>query len=150
MSVAAELEITIARSATAVFDDLITVERFPEWLVASGITSVERLEIGPLVEGSRVRIGQRIAGRATTLDGIVTVLEPTSRFAFRATDRDGVSVEADARLASDGAVCRLRWSVRIGLPLRYRPFEPVVRSELQRAAAADLERLRRRLESVAG
>ena len=45
---------------------------------------------------------------------------------------------------------RLRWSLRLGLPLRYRMFESMVAPQARRAAALDLEALRRRLESAAG
>ena len=44
----------------------------------------------------------------------------------------------------------LRWSVRIGLPLKYRMFELMVAPQARKAAALDVEALKRRLESVAG
>jgi hypothetical protein len=53
-------------------------------------------------------------------------------------------------LAPDDLSTRLRWSVRIGLPLRYRMFESMVTPQARRAATLDLEALKRRLESVAG
>lgn len=150
MSIEARFEATIGRAAQDVFAHLAEVEQFPEWLVASGVVRVERLDPGPLREGTRLRIEQRIAGRATTLEGKVTQFEPGKRFGIRARDRDGISVELEALLASEGAACRLRWSVRLGLPLRYRLFESMAAPEVRRAAEADLERLKRRLEAVAG
>lgn len=150
MTVAAELETTIARTADAVFTELSAVERYPEWLSASGVRSVERVDDGPVAEGARLRIEQRISGQATSLDGVVTSFRSGERFAIRAVDPRGVTVELDAALASDGPTTRLRWSIRLSLPMRFRFFEPMVGAELRRAAAADLERLRRRLEAVAG
>ena len=44
----------------------------------------------------------------------------------------------------------LRWSVRIGLPLKFRMFESMVAPQARKAAALDVEALKRRLESVAG
>jgi uncharacterized protein YndB with AHSA1/START domain len=149
VSIEARLETTIGRTAEDVFGQLGAVEQFPEWLVASGVVRVERLDAGPLKEGSRLRIGQRIAGRATTLEGRITAFEQAKRFGFQARDRDGISVEVEALLASEGATCRLRWSVRLGLPLRFRLFESMAGPEVRRAAAADLERLKQRLEAVA-
>lgn len=149
MSIEARLETTIGRTAQDVFAQLAAVEQFPEWLVASGVVRVE-LEAGPLKEGSRLRIEQRIAGRATTLEGRVTALEPAKRFGVTAKDRDGISVDLEALLTPEGATCRLRWSVRLGLPLRYRLFESMAAPEVRRAAEADLQRLKRRLEAVAG
>ena len=149
MSIEARLETAIGRSAPDVFGHVTAVEAFPEWLVASGVVRVERLDPGPLRQGSRLRIQQRIAGRAATLDGEVTAFEPPTRFGFAAKDREGLSVEVEALLAPEGATSRLRWSVRVGLPLRYRLFESMAAPEVRRATSADLERLKRRLEAVA-
>jgi uncharacterized protein YndB with AHSA1/START domain len=150
VSIEARFETTIGRTAADVFAQLAAVEQFPEWLVASGIVRVERLDPGELKAGTRLRIAQRIAGRATTLEGRVTSLEPATRFGVAAKDREGISVDLEALLAADGATTRLRWSVRLGLPLRYRLFESMAAPEVRRAAEADLQRLKRRLESVAG
>ena len=149
MTIAAQLETVIARSAEAVFAEISAVERYPEWLIASGIVRVELLDPGPLAEGTMLRVEQRVAGRASTLEGTVTAFEPPTRFGLRAKDRDGISIELEALLSSEGPTCRLRWSIRIGLPLRYRMFESMAAPEVRRAAAADLENLRRRLEAVA-
>jgi uncharacterized protein YndB with AHSA1/START domain len=149
VTIEARLETAIGRSAQDVFGHVTAVEEFPEWLVASGVVRVERLDPGPLQQGSRLRIQQRIAGRATTLDGEVTAFEPPTRFGFAAKDRDGISVDVEALVAAEGATSRLRWSVRVGLPLRYRAFESMAAPEVRRAATADLERLKRRLEAVA-
>lgn len=150
MTVAAELETTIARTTDAVFTELAAVERYPEWLSASGVRSVERLDEGPVAEGARLRIEQRISGQSTTLDGIVTSFRPAEHLAIRAADPRGVTVELEAGLTSDGPSTRLSWSIRLSLPLRFRFFESMVASELRRAATADLEHLRRRLEAVSG
>jgi uncharacterized protein YndB with AHSA1/START domain len=150
MSIEARFETAIGRTAEDVFGQLSAVEQFPEWLVASGVVRVERLDPGPLQAGTRLRIEQRIAGRATTLEGRVTAFEPAERFGFSARDRDGISVEIEALLAAEGATCRLRWSVRLGLPLRFRLLEAMAAPEVRRAAEADLQRLKQQLEAVAG
>jgi hypothetical protein len=91
-----------------------------------------------------------VAGRSTVLDGTVTVLAPGAAFGLRGKDKDGITIEIDAVLAPDESSTRLRWSLRIGLPLRYRMFESMVTPQARRAAALDLEALKRRLEAVAG
>ena len=151
MTVAVEVETPIGRPPADVFAALAAVERWPEWLIASGIIRVERLDDGPLAVGSKLRIGQSVAGRPTVLEGAVTALEPGTAFGIHARDSEGVTIDLDAHLASDdGITTRLRWWVRMGLPLRYRVFEGMVAPQAKRAAALDLEALRRRLESVAG
>jgi uncharacterized protein YndB with AHSA1/START domain len=149
VTIAAEFEARIGRPVEAVFAELAAVERYPEWLIASGIVRVDRLDPGPIAEGSRLRIEQHVAGRAAVLEGRVTVMQPPHRFGFAARDRDGITVDVDAALAADGPLSVLRWSIRVGLPLRYRMFEGMVAPQARRAAALDLEALKRRLEAVA-
>ena len=140
VTIAVQIETQIGRSPADVFAELTAVERFPEWLIASGIVRVERLDEGPLAVGTRLRIGQSVGGRSTVLDGAVTVVEPGSAFGLRGRDPDGVTIELDARLSSeDGLTTRMRWSLRMGLPLRYRMFESMVAPQAKRAATLDLE-----------
>ena len=150
MTVKVDLETLIARPPAAVFEALTGVERYPAWLIASGIVKVERLDAGPLAAGSGVRISQTVAGRSTVLDGKVTVLTPGSGFGLRGKDKDGVTIEIEAALVPEGAATRLRWSLRLGLPLRFRMFESMVAPQAKRAAALDLEAFRQRLESAKG
>jgi len=147
VTIEVEVETTVARQPAEVFAELVAVERFPEWLIASGIVGVERLDPGPPVVGSAVRISQRVAGRSTVLDGSISALEPGRAFGLRGRDPDGVTIEIDAVLAADGHGTRLRWALRIGLPLRFRMFESMVTPQVRRAATLDLEALRRRLEA---
>ena len=147
MTVSVEIETVIARPPADVFEALIDVERYPEWLIASGIVRVERLDPGPLAAGSRLRISQTVAGRSTVLDGSVTELAPAAGSGLRGKDKDGVTIEIDAALGPQGVGTRLRWSLALKLPLRFRMFESMVAPQAKRAAALDLEALKRRLES---
>ncbi len=148
MTVKVDIETTIARPPAAVFEALVDVERYPAWLIASGIVKVERLDSGPLVAGSGLRISQTVAGRSTVLEGKVTVLAPGAAFGLRGKDKDGVTIEIDAVLALDDRATRLRWRLQLGLPLRFRMFESMVAPQARRAAALDLEAFKRRLESA--
>ncbi len=148
MTVEVDVETSIRRPPADVFAALVDVEHYPSWLIASGIVRVERLDPGPLVAGSRLRIHQTVAGRSTVLDGTVTILQPGAAFALRGKDKDGVSIQIDAVLALDELATRLRWSLRLGLPLRFRMFEKMVAPQAKRAAALDLEALKRRLEAA--
>lgn len=150
MAISAELETLIARNCDDVFARLADVKRYPDWLVASGIVSAEPIGPASVAAGSKLRIGQQIAGRSSTLEGTVTAFEPGARFGFRAKDPEGISIEVDARMTSEGPTCRLRWTLKLGLPLKYRFFESMVAPQVKEAAAADLERLRIGLQSVAG
>ena len=151
MAVDVTITTRIGRSPADVFAALTAVERFPEWLIASGIVGVTRADTGPLAVGSRLTIRQVVAGRSSVVAAEITALQPASSFALRGRDPDGVTVQFDAGLAPEGDLATtLRWSVRIGLPLKYRLFESMVAPQAHKAAALDVEALKRRLESVAG
>ncbi len=150
MTITVEIETRIGRVPAEVFAELTAVERFPEWLIASGIVRVERRDGGPLTVGSTVRIAQTVGGRSTVLDGAITELDQAKAFGLRGRDPDGVTIEIEAGLEADGPLAtRLGWTLRIGLPLRFRMFESMVAPQVRRAATLDLEAFKRRLESVA-
>lgn len=149
MTISLELEVPIGRPVAEVFAHLTDLEHWPEWLIASGIVRVEVLGPGPLAAGSGLRIDQRVAGRAASLDGRVTALDAPSRFAVTGRDKDGITVEIDATLVPDGPTTRLVWTLKVGLPLRYRVLESMATPQVRRAAGLDLEAFRQRLESVA-
>ena len=149
MTIKTDIDLPIARTADAVWAELTTLERYPQWLRESGVTQIER-EMGPLGAGTRLRIQQRLAGQPALLEGLVTAWDPPRHFAFRATHPDGITVEADAAILDEGPTCRLRWSLRIGLPLRLRLFEGVAAPQAKRAATTDLLGFKRLMESVAG
>jgi uncharacterized protein YndB with AHSA1/START domain len=149
VTIAAEIETRIERPPADVFTALLALEQFPQWLIASGITRVERLEDGPAAVGLRLRIAQSVGGRSTVLEGTITNLDEERAFGLQARDPDGVTIEIDAQLQPDSDGTMLRWAVRIGLPLRFRMFESMVAPQVRRAATLDLEAFRRRLESAA-
>ncbi len=59
-----------------------------------------------------------------------------------------MTIDIDAVLSPAEIGTSLCWSVRIGLPLRYRVFESMARPQVERAAALDIEALKRDLESA--
>jgi uncharacterized protein YndB with AHSA1/START domain len=150
MAIAVTIETAIDRPPTEVFAHIADIGSWPSWLIASGIVRVERSTDHPLVEGEHLIVEQRAAGRAGTFEAQVTALQPPNRLALHGRDGDGVSIDIDAALAPAGSDGRtsLRWSIRIGLPLRYRMFESMARPQVERAAALDVEALKRRLEST--
>jgi uncharacterized protein YndB with AHSA1/START domain len=151
MAIAVTIETTVARPPAEVFARIADIEQWPSWLIASGIVRVQRSSEGPLVDGEHLIVEQRAAGRAGTFEAGVTALQPPNSLALHGRDGDGVTIDIDAALAPDGAGdgTRLRWSIRIGLPLRYRMFESMARPQVERAAALDIEAFKRRLESTA-
>lgn len=151
MAIEVVIETRIGRPVAAVFAHIADIDRWPEWLIASGIVRIERpTSAAAVVVGERLAVEQRAAGRAGTFAATVTDLDAPSRIALTGKDGDGVSIDIEARLSpADVVATDLRWSIRIGLPFRYRVFESMAAPQVRRAAALDIEALKRRLESVA-
>jgi uncharacterized protein YndB with AHSA1/START domain len=149
MAIDFETQVRIGRPIDAVFAMLADVERWPAWLIATGIRRVQIVGGGPPAAGKKLVIEQSAAGRAATIDAEVTALDPPSRFAVKGRDPEGITTEIEARLSADGPITILAWRLRIGLPLRFRMFEGLAAPQVRRAAALDLEALKQRLESVA-
>ncbi len=106
------------------------VERWPEWTWS--VTSVERLDTGPLALGSRVRIRQP---RLPTTVWTVTELVPGHHFLWQATglgttsigghfvDADGEQARATARLDQHGPGGALIGWLSAALTRRYLDLE---------------------------
>lgn len=146
MAIDITIESTIAVPPDVVFAAIADLGSWPTWLIASGIRSVQRESDGPPTIGERVVVEQDAAGRAGRFDATITALEPRRRLALRGRDAEGVTIDIDAVVdpATDGdtAATELRWTIRIGLPLRYRVFESMARPQVERAALLDIEGLR--------
>lgn len=148
MAIVVQELVRLQAPIAVVFDALVAVERWPEWLIASGIVGVVVVGGGPVAAGSRLTIEQRVAGRAGTIQATVTTFEVPGRFALSGRDADGISLEIRADLAADGAATVLRWDLRFGLPLKYRLFEGMAKPQVSRAVALDLDAFRRRVEGL--
>lgn len=148
MAIEVTIETAIARPPADVFARIADIAAWPAWLIASGIVAVTRSADGPISAGERLRIDQRAAGRAGTFDAEVMTSDAPNRLGIRGVDGDGVSIDIEAVLAPSETGTVLTWSIRIGLPARFRFFESMARPQVQRAAALDLEALRLRLEST--
>ena len=67
MTLKAELETRISRSPAAVFAELMALDRYPQWLIATGVTRVEQLDPGPLDrEGIKIAIDASVAAEGTS------------------------------------------------------------------------------------
>ena len=153
MAIDVAIDSTVERDPDDVFAAVADLDAWPTWLIASGIRSVRRERGGTPLVGERLVVEQNAAGHAGTFDADVTGFEPGKRIALRGRDREGVTIDMEAAVVptpgSDGRTSELQFSIRIGLPLKYRVFESMARPQVERAALLDVESLRLRLESPA-
>jgi uncharacterized protein YndB with AHSA1/START domain len=153
MAIDVAIDSTIERTPDEVFAAVSDLDAWPTWLIASGIRAVRRERTGEPSVGERLVVEQDAAGRAGTFDAHVTGFEPGRRIALRGRDREGVTIDMEAGVGptpgTDGSTTELQFSIRIGLPLKYRLFESMARPQVERAALLDVESLRLRLESQA-
>lgn len=102
-----ETSVTVEVPAQAVWDVLVDVERWPEW--TESMTSVERLDDGPLKVGSTARVTQPKMRPATWT---VTELAPGRSFTWESTN-PGVRVTAGHLLEENGGVTTATLSVQM-------------------------------------
>jgi uncharacterized protein YndB with AHSA1/START domain len=151
MAIAVITELRIGRPIDAVFASLVDLDRWPEWLIATGIQRIGRDVSGPASQNERLEIDQHAAGRAGRFAGSVTRIEAPTHLSIDGRDADGVSIGIAAQLVPvDAVVTVLRFEIRIGLPFRLRIFEGLARPQVERAVVLDLDAFKRRLESGAG
>lgn len=135
-------EIAIRASLDEVWALTTDIERWPELM--STVTSVERLDAGPLAVGSRARLKQP-AQRAATW--VVTELDAPHRFTW-VSRRGPIEMTASHALGQHGDVVVNRLSVAItgtGSSVVGRLLAPVIRRTLR----IENESFRARAESQA-
>jgi uncharacterized membrane protein len=101
----------VQASAERVFSVLQDVERWPEW--TSTMTAVKKMDDGPLVVGSKVRVRQPQLLPAVWL---VTGLEKNRVFTW-GTRSPGIQITGDHRIESVGSSSRVTLSLEICGPL---------------------------------
>jgi uncharacterized protein YndB with AHSA1/START domain len=147
MAIEVVSETAIARPPEDVYARVADVDAWPTWLIASGIQTVERSSTERVKTGDRFTVVQRVAGRSSVFEARVVEAAQPTRLLVEAVDRERVSIAIDASVSPAEVGSTLAWSIRIELPFRYRVFESMAKPQVQRAAALDLEALRRSLEA---
>ncbi len=133
------IAVDIQASSDRVWAVLCDVERWPEW--TSSMTTVRRMDDGPLILGSRAQVRQPKLLPAVWK---VTELQEKRRFAW-VTRSPGVQLKGDHWIEANGARSTVKLSLQFsGLlaPLVAR----IYRSLSQRYLATEAEGLRKRCE----
>jgi carbon monoxide dehydrogenase subunit G len=91
----------------AVWQILADVEHWPEW--TASMTSIDRLDDGPLAVGSRARVKQP---KLPTADFVVTDLEPGASFEWT-SKRTGMTSVGDHRISPRANGSEVKLTFRI-------------------------------------
>ena len=135
--------VEIPRPPAEVFPWLLEEDKVPRW--TGHLERYERLDDGPLGQGSKVRQVLDVSGRTIDVTLEVTGYQPPSGAQTRFST-NGIDVVSSYALEAAGAGTRLTQSIEAkpsGLSARV--LVPVIQPRLEKKLTEDLERLRTEL-----
>jgi hypothetical protein len=138
-----EQRVDIDAPPAVVFDVLTDVERWSEW--TESIRSIERLESGPLGEGSTARV--HVAGVPAGAFH-VTAFDRGRSFVWSSKPMPGVTTDAGHEVEAAGAGSRVKLWVRTNGPLAWL-LHPVMIRSAKRNVPLEAAGLKRRSEARA-
>jgi carbon monoxide dehydrogenase subunit G len=137
--------VQIPRPPAEVFPWLLEEDRVPRW--TGHLERYERLDGGPLGQGSKVRQVLDVSGRRIDVTLEITGYQPPSGAQTRFST-NGIDVVSSYALEAAGAGTRLTQSIEAkpsGLAARM--LVPVIQPRLEKKLSEDLERLRSELSA---
>ena len=132
--------VEIPRPPAEVFPWLLEEDKVPRW--TGHLERYERLDDGPLGQGSKVRQVLDVSGRTIDVTLEITGYQPPSGAQTRFST-NGIDVVSSYALEAAGAGTRLTQSIEAkpsGLSARM--LVPVIQPRLEKKLTEDLERLR--------
>ena len=132
--------VEIPRPPAEVFPWLLEEDKVPRW--TGHLERYERLDGGPLGQGSKVRQVLDVSGRTIDVTLEITGYQPPSGAQTRFST-NGIQVVSSYALEAAGAGTRLTQSIEAkpsGLSARM--LVPVIQPRLEKKLTEDLERLR--------
>ena len=135
---------TIDRPVEDVARYIADIERMTEW---TDMTASRRLTDGPTKDGTRgyaeVAMGPMKLGWTYEIQDF----DPKGGFAFKTVTRNALGMDGSIRLTPAGAdTTKVDYHVEILTRGLLRVLEPLLRSEMSRNEAGELERLKAQLE----
>ena len=135
--------VEIPRPPTEVFPWLLEEDKVPRW--TGHLERYQRLDDGPLGQGSKVRQVLDVSGRTIDVTLEITGYQPPSGAQTRFST-NGIDVVSSYALEAAGAGTRLTQAIEAkpgGLSARM--LVPVIQPRLEKKLTEDLERLRSEL-----
>jgi uncharacterized membrane protein len=136
---------TIDRPVEDVARYLADIERMTEW---TDMTASRRLTDGPIQDGTRAYAEVAMGPVKLGWTYEIQDFKPNGGFAFRTITRNALGMDGSIRLTPGGAnATKVDYHVEILTRGLLRVLEPLLRSEMSRNEAGELERLKAQLEA---
>jgi carbon monoxide dehydrogenase subunit G len=124
------------------------IERMSEW---TDMTVSRRLTDGPTREGTKAYAEVALGPIKLGWTYVIEDIDPTGGFAFKTITRNALGMDGSIRLTEAGpAATTIDYHVDIHTRGVLRVLEPLLRGDMSRNEASELDRLKARLEGRAG
>ena len=142
-----ETSVTIDRPVEDVARYLADIERMTEW---SDMTVSRRLTDGPTREGTRAYAEVAMGPMKLGWTWQVTDLQPSGGFGFKTISRSALGMDGRIGVTPQGpGATKVDYTVEVHTHGLLRLLEPLLRSEIARNEAAEVTRLKARIEAPA-
>jgi uncharacterized membrane protein len=142
-----ETSVTIDRPVEDVARYLADIERMTEW---SDMTVSRRLTDGPTREGTRAYAEVAMGPMRLGWTWQVTDLQPSGGFGFKTISRSALGMDGRIGVTPQGpAATKVDYTVEVHTHGPLRLLEPLLRGEIARNEAAEVTRLKARVEAPA-
>jgi hypothetical protein len=142
-----ETQATIARPVEDVARYVADIERMTEW---TDMSASRRLTDGPLRDGSQAYAEVAMGPLKLGWTWQVADLQPTGGYAFKTISRSALGMDGHLTLTPDGTnSTTVDYLVEINTRGLLRLLEPLLRGEMSRNEAGEVQRLKARLEAGA-
>lgn len=143
-----ETSATVERPVEDVARYVSDIERMSEW---TDMTASRRLTDGPTREGTKAYAEVALGPIKLGWTYVIEDVDPAGGFAFKTITRNALGMDGSIRLTEAGpAATTIDYQVDIHTRGVLRMLEPLLRGEMSRNEAGELDRLKARLEGTAG
>ena len=143
-----ETSTTIDRPVEDVARYISDIERMSEW---TDMTASRPLTDGPTRDGTKAYAEVALGPIKLGWTYVIEDVDPMGGFAFKTISRTALGMDGSIRLSETGpAATTIDYHVDIRTRGVLRMLEPLLRGEMSRNEAGELDRLKARLEGIPG
>jgi carbon monoxide dehydrogenase subunit G len=141
-----ETSTVIHRPAAEVADYLADIDRMTEW---TDMSASRRLTDGPTREGTQAYAEVALGPMKLGWTWEVTDFDPVGGYAYRTVSKSALGMDGRITLTPQGSdATRVDYLVEVNTHGLLRLLEPLIRGEISRNEAAEVTRLKERIEGA--